>query len=391
MSITVNAHQLGLLIDKTIAHIGDETIKPLHGIRLDVDGRYLYAVASDRYTLAAARYKLNHDDTAQEPWACTIPGTSLKALREWTAGHKGGIDIGIQLDDNVATFNSAQATFSVNVDCGLEFPDWRGLIHTMTEYAVEEQPFPSFNSSMLARFGNAESYLHVRLTADRKAALLVSEDFIGAVMPTDSRGLGPVSLETFEKARDLWQWTLAAGGKGVEMDTAMPKPDQPATGAVRTVPAAGEESLREVLRATWDLHDVDYHADGDLWFAYIRVAVANWIAFRYLDALHQVDPRAARQVVEDTAEQLDSGEIGEWAWDTAKQAGHDPQQWENEHRNAVAAHREKQPPEWAERLATGLNAAKGADIGFHVDDNPHVVYDEQAEQWTAVKPETAKA
>ncbi|MFE0650996.1 hypothetical protein ACFVZH_20645 [Streptomyces sp. NPDC059534] len=391
MSISINAHQLGLLINKTIGHIGDETIKPLHGIRLDVDGRYLYAVASDRYTLAAARYQLSHDDTAQEPWACTIPGTSLKALREWTAGHKGGIDITIQVADNVATFSSKQATFSVTVDPSLEFPDWRGLFRTITEHAVEERLFPAFDSDKLARFGSAEGFLRVRVTADEKAALLVAEDFIGAMMPARYSGLSPISIETFEKARELWGWSLSAGGKGIDMATAMPEADQPATGAVRTVPAAGEESLREVLRATWDLHDVDYHADGDLWFAYIRVAVANWIAFRYLDALHQVDPRAARRVVEDTAEQLDSGEIGEWAWDTAEQAGHDPQQWENEHRNAVAAHREKQAPEWAERLATGLNAAKCAGVGFRVDDNPHVIYDEQAEQWTAVKPETAKA
>lgn len=389
MSITINAHQLGLLIDKTIAHVGDETIKPLHGIRLDADGRYLYTVASDRYTLAVARYRLNHGDTAQEPWACTLPGASLKALREWTASHKGAVSITIQAGEDTVVFSSEQATFSVSVDRGLEFPDWRGLIRTITEYAVEDRPFPAFASVMLARFGSAEDYFRLRVTADQKAALLVAEDFIGAVMPTRHAGLGPVTVETFDKARDLWQWTLAAGGRGVDMETAMPEAEPPAYEAPKTVREAGGGLLEEVLNSTDDLHAADYHGDRDLWNANIRIGCAAWIAYRYLDALNQADPRLARETVADVAEQLDSGEIAEWAWDAAESAGFDPEQWRNEHAEAVAARRAKQAPEWAERLAMGLNAARLAGIGFRIDDNPHVVYDEQAEQWTAVKPETA--
>lgn len=391
MSISVNAHQLGLLIDKTIAHIGDETIKSLHGIRFDVDGRYLYAVASDRYTLAVARYKLDHGDTAQEPWACTIPGTSLKALREWTASHKGAAPIKIRDDEDAVVFHSQQATLSVTVDRSLEFPDWRGLLRTITEYAVEERPFPAFDSSKLARFGSTEDYFRVRVSADEKAALLVSEDFIGAVMPARFSGLSPVSVETFEKARELWEWTLSAGGKAIEMDTAMPKPAPNVDGAPDTVREAGAVLLQEVLNSTSDLHSVDYKSENELWIANIRIGCTAWVAYRYLDALHQADPRLAQQTVADVAEQLDSGEIGEWAWDMAESAGFDPEQWQNEHAKVVAARQEKKAPEWAERLAMGLNVAQAAGIGFRLEDNPHVVYDEQAEAWTAVKPETAKA
>ena len=389
MSITINAHQLGLLIDKTINHIGDEAIKPLHGIRLDVDGRYLYTVASDRYTLAVARYRLNHGDTAQEPWACTIPADSLRALREWTASRKGGINVTIQLNDAVVTFGSEQATFSVSVDRGLEFPDWRGLIRTITEYAAEDQPFPAFAGAMLARFGNAEDYFRVRVAADQKAALLVSEDFIGAVMPARFAGLGPVTVETLDKARDLWQWTLAAGGKGVDMETAMPEAEPPAYEAPKTVRDAGGGLLQEVLNSTDDLRAADYDAERDLWNANIRIGCAAWIAYRYLDALNQADPRLAQQTVADVAEELDAGEIAEWAWDKAESAGFNPEKWQSEHAAAMADWRAKRAPEWAERFAMGLNVAKAAGIGFRVEDNPHVVYDEQAERWTAVKPASA--
>ena len=391
MSITVNAHQLGLLLDKTIAHIGDETIKVLHGIQLDVDGRYLYTVASDRYTLAAARYQLHHDDTAQEPWARLIPGTSLKALREWTASHQGAVDITIQVDEDAVVFDSPQATFSVTTDRSLEFPDWRGILHTLTEHAVDEAPFPAFDSSKLAKFGSAEGYFRVRVTTDETAALLIAEDFIGAVMPARFSGLSPISVETFDKARDLWQWTLAAGGKGIVMETSMPEAEPPAYEAPKTVREAGGGLLQEVLNSTDDLHAADYHADRELWDANLRIGCAAWIAYRYLDALNQADPRLARQTVADVAEQLDSGEIGEWAWDAAESAGFDPQQWQNEHTEAVTALRQKRAPEWAERLAMGLNVAKAAGIGIRVEGNPHVIYDEQIEQWTAVQPESAKA
>src|SRR5690606_1711169 len=89
LSVTINAHQLGRLIDKTISHMGSEYVEPLHGIRLDVDSKYVYAVASDRYTIAVARYQLNHADQQQEPWARTIPAEYLRSLREWIQSMKG--------------------------------------------------------------------------------------------------------------------------------------------------------------------------------------------------------------------------------------------------------------------------------------------------------------
>lgn len=389
MSVTINAHQLGRLIDKTIDHIGDEGIEALHGIRFDADARYLHTVASDRYTLATARYQLNHDDTKQEPWARTLPANYLPALRTWLSSHKGAAWITVDTSEDRLVFSSPQATYSVTVNLGLEFPEWRGVLRTIAAATTEGEPFPALNARLLARFGATEDILRLRVTSDRQAALLVGEDFMAAMMPSRFTGVGPVKEETLASVRDLWQWTLAAGERGVDMETAIPKParaDGTSDGAPRTVPATAEELLREVLNSTWDLRDADYYGDNKLWFAYIRVSVANWAAYRYLDALYQADPRAAREAVESTADQLDSGEIGEWAWDMAKQAGHDPEQWDVERANALAKRKAKKAPDWAERLAQGLNAAKAAGIGFRVEDNPHVAFDEQTEQWSAVPP-----
>lgn len=397
MTATINAHQLGRMIDKTIDHAADDHIEQLHGVRLDVDARYLYAVASDRYTMAVARYELDSDeslgsdDRDGEPWARTIPGHQLKALRAWVDSMKGAEPVSIRADEHRVLFEGPRATFSVMVNASLEFPDWRGILRSLSEQTIDGEPFPTYNSRFLSRFGTAEDIVRVRVTADLKAALLIGEDFIGALMPLRFAGVGPIKAKTFGDARDAWLWTLAASGTDADMES-LPKPDYSSSfEAPKDVRTAGAGLLEEVLRSSSDLSDTDYDTDRDLWHAHIRIGVSSWLAYRYLDALYQVDPRAARKVVADAAEELDSGELGEFAWDAAEQAGHDPQKWDEEYAKALEEQRAKRAPEWATRLALGLNVAQAAGIGFRVEDNPHVAFDEQSEQWVAVKPEPAAA
>lgn len=389
MSVTINAHQLKLLIDKTVNHIGYEDLEPLHGIRLDVDSQYLYAVATDRFTIAAARYRLDHGDQNQEPWARLIPATQLRTLREWIDTMKGAEYITVSTAENRLVFDGPLADLTITTDTSLEFPDWRGLLRGIAAQTVDGEPFPALNPGFLQRWSAAGQSLRTRVTADRKAVLFFGEDFIGAQMPSTGGSVGPAKEQTFESAHSLWLWTLAAGATGIDM-ASLPQPEPNNYEAPKSIEETSEGLLREVLRSTRDVTDTDYETDRDLWHAHIRIAVANWMAYRYLDALRNVDPREAQDVVGDVAEQLDSGEIGEWAWDVAEQAGHKPQQWQDEYEKAVAEQNAKTAPAWAERLAMALNAARLADIGFRVDPNAHVAFDEPTGQWAAVKPQATE-
>lgn len=389
MSVTINAHQLKLLLDKTVNHMGSEYVEMLHGIRLDVDARYLHAVASDRYTMAVARYALT--DSEDEPWARTIPAGHLPALRVWISSHQGDQLVTIEADEDRLVFDSARTSYSVAVIVGLEFPDWRGILRTLTENSIEGEPFPRLNSSYLARF-EACGIVRVRLAADRKAALLFGEEFIGAVMPVRPAelGQGAVEQETFATAFNAWHWTLAAGSKGADMD-GMPKPEYSRYNASTDVQDTGEGLLRSVLQSTSNAVDTSYfNDDSEAWYAHICSSVANWRAFRYLDALAKVDPRVAAQVVADTAEELDDGALGEWAWDVAEKAGHNPKKWDEDYEKALRERAAEKPPLWATRLAVGLNAARLAGISFRVDDNPHVAFDAEDGEWKAIKPEPAE-
>lgn len=388
MSVTINAHQMKLLIDKTVNHIGYEDLEPLHGIRLDVDSQYVYAVATDRFTIAAARYRLNHGDQNQEPWARLIPAEHLRTLREWIDTMKGAEHITVSAAENRLVFDGPLADLTITTNTSLEFPDWRGLLRGIAAQTVDGEPFPALDPGFLNRWSAAGQSLRTRVTADRKAVLFFGEDFIGAQMPSTGGSIGPAKYQTFESAHSLWLWTLAAGGADVDM-ASLPQPEPNNYEAPKSVAETGEGLLREVLRSTRDVTDTDYETDRELWHAHIRIAVANWMAYRYLDALHNVDPREAQDVAAHVAEQLDSGEIGEWAWDAAEQAGHKPQQWQDEYEKAVAEQNAKSAPAWAERLALALNAARMADIGFRVEPNSHVAFDEAAGQWAALKPQPA--
>lgn len=99
------------------------------------------------------------------------------------------------------------------------------------------------------------------------------------------------------------------------------------------------ELLKQTLRST---HTLLWGPDpsSEVRSARITAGVNAWSAYRYLEALQIADPRLAAAVVADTAGQLDSGEIGEFAWDAAEAAGHDPSVWQDEVDRYLAKARE---------------------------------------------------
>lgn len=394
MSVTINAHRLSQLIDKTINHIGSEYVEALHGIRLDVDAKYVYAVASDRHTLAAARYQLNHGDQSQDPWALTIPAEYLRPLREWIQSMKGAGLITISTAKDRLVFEGPQSDLSIAVSTSLEFPDWRGLLRGMLENTVESDLFPCLSSGYLSRFDTGD-ILRVRFTADQKPAVFFSEDFIGALMPARYAGIYPGKEESFEGAHKTWLWTLAAGAKDASMGGGAFEEDRPNYEVTTDIRETGEVLLRSVLRSMADVHHTDSDTQKDLWYAQIRIGVADWSAFRYLDALYNADPRVAQAVVAEVAGELDAGEIGEFAWDAAAKAGHDPQKWSDDYEAHLKRLAEKRTAErqqieadsFGDRLSSALNAAKAAGISFTVEDNPVVTFDDKRGKWVkAPKP-----
>ncbi|MFB7014204.1 MULTISPECIES: hypothetical protein [unclassified Streptomyces] len=112
MSVTINAHQLDRLIDKVRGHIGSEYTPVLHGIRLDVDSTYLHAVATERYTVAVARYRHDGEQNG-EPLARTIPAPYLCTLREWISTQEGQHSVKISTEAGRLVFATPHAEMRI--------------------------------------------------------------------------------------------------------------------------------------------------------------------------------------------------------------------------------------------------------------------------------------
>ena len=91
--------------------------------------------------------------------------------------------------------------------------------------------------------------------------------------------------------------------------------------------------LRQTLRSTSEMFGAEMDtAKGRAAFnAWVHSGIYAWSAYRILQALKKADPDLAEATVRDLNEQLESGEIGEWAWDESEQAGHNPQQWHDDY------------------------------------------------------------
>lgn len=383
MSVTINAHRLGRLLDKVSGHMGSEYTEVIHGIRLDVDSTHLYAVASDRYTMAAARHK--HDGDG-EAFARTIPARYLRSLREWATLQEGQHSITISTEPGRLVFTSPADELRIAVTDNLEFPDWRGLIRSALDQPAQGEPFTALSAGFLARWSAAGDTLRVRVTAEDKAVAIFATDFVGLQMPIRYSGVGPVPAQSFGEAKDTWAGTLSGGADGLDMAKDMPaNDDRPRYYAPTDLREIGEDLLRQVLRSNTDMHGKSGDKP-DEFMAHVIGAVNGWSAYRYLDALHKADPRLAAEVAADVAEQLDAGEIGEFAYDAAEAAGFDPDKWAEDYRNHLAEQAEKKQRPFAERLAEALNEVKRYGIGFTVEDNAHVTFDEQHGEWTAAVP-----
>lgn len=346
-SVTINAHQLGRLIDKVRGHIGNEYTEILHGIRLDTDATHLHAVASDRYTIAAARYRLNADQQGQEPWARTIPADWLKPLREWASAHGGGDTITISLTPGFVGFGTEHTDIRIPVTDDQEFPNWRSLLTGIAANIPAKFAFPSVDSRMLARWADTDDVLRVHVTTDLTALMVFGEDFVGAQMPKRYNGVSPSGESTFEEALAQWP-TLDDNNEALaDLATEMPAETKPRYNATDTIPDMVEALLQQTLRSTSDLLGAPSEDPGAM-ASYALAGVNAWSAYRFLAALHQADPRLAAQTVAALAEELDAGDFSEMAWEIAEKAGHDPQKWSDDYEAHLKTLAEKPAAEAAQ-------------------------------------------
>lgn len=339
---TINAHKLQRLIKQTRPHISvDDTLPPINGIRFECDGIHIHALATDRFTFAAARTKVREET---DTWAAIINEADLDWVSAWLATHEGDTILDLAAGADGLTIADDRGKLLVPAK-DLTWPKWQHLFRDALQEAATAEALLSLDTEMLARWKHADSHLRMWQSAAEKPLLLVGDDFLGMQMPCRYSG----DVKDRATAFDAWAGSLGQGGEPVEI-TAPPAP-----GAVAGM---AETMLRQTLRSTSEMFgaDMDTVEGRGAFNAWVHSGIYAWSAYRLLQALKKADPDLAETTVRDLDEQLESGEIGEWAWDAAEKAGHNPQQWHDEyeaHKKQLAEKRAAQAQATTE--AVGAN------------------------------------
>lgn len=323
---TITAYQLSELLRKVNPHVGRHSgYAVIQGIHLDYDGRHLHAVATDRYTIAVARQTAPGEGS----WTATINGSDrgnhLDGVIAWLASHQGEDAITVEPDLGPGynlNLASTRSTLTVPVDGG-EFPDWRGLIRTAVDRDGTDSPWTGHTSKLLARWETAGHDICTWQSSFDKPMVITASGFIGLQMPRR------IADEESPAARhDEWADSLGSGNP-VEMDDTLNTWEpQELDERDNVIGQYAEELLQMTLRYTGRSPATEEPVART---GHYLAAIHGWYAYQLLKALEKADPDLLRTVLADTHEQADSGEIGEWAWDEAEKAGHDPEAWRDEY------------------------------------------------------------
>ncbi|MEU8717511.1 phiSA1p31-related protein [Streptomyces sp. NPDC048663] len=188
--ITIEAKTLRDMFRQVVPHMGeDDYIPVIHSVRLEQRDGWLYAIASDRYTIAVARRPVtNHGE-------CTghIPGRLVPALTAWLEGHaEFGGSIGVTLpvtkgDVDIILTTPGRGRFDVTYDTEdyKAFPDWRKILHSVLIAQPGIVPLTGVTTRFLNRWEHAAEKLVVWQEAGNKPILLLDEagEFAGMQMP----------------------------------------------------------------------------------------------------------------------------------------------------------------------------------------------------------------
>jgi hypothetical protein len=326
-TLRLTAHQLSSLLRTVQPHLDPATPHTaVRGVRLDFDGHHLHAVATDTVTLAAARHAADHGGA---PWARTVSPHYLDALSSWISGQDRDADITLAVTgDGEATFTGRRDHLTVVAE-DRPYPDWRRTIRGALHHAAAvEPPYTRLSAQQLARWAHADPAPRFWQSAPDQPLVVIGATFIGLQRPTLLHSKWE-ELPTLTADRTAWADSLTAPA------TATPGPADPAWDeqtALRDdeISAHLEDLLRQTIRSTGDLFGAATKDTGAL-TAYSLAGVHAWMAFRLMVALRQADPGLLHTTLTDLQRQLDDGAIGEFAWDAAASAGHDPEQWRTEY------------------------------------------------------------
>lgn len=219
-TVALTAHNLTrVLATAALCASTDRMIPPINRVEVSVSDGYVIAVATNRFRMGVCRVKHEVDADAVLPpqgWAAAIDLDDLRRLctiiRPRTRGERSAevsfTVAGDSLDELTFTAGTITMTATAHRE---KFPDWRKMMRTCRDNAVDPAPSVPVNPGYLASFGKAswESDDRLEIFASRRnrpTTITVGEHFFGVLMPVlvHEDGVG-------EDSRSSWDRLVAEG------------------------------------------------------------------------------------------------------------------------------------------------------------------------------------
>ncbi|GLP64243.1 hypothetical protein TUSST3_08630 [Streptomyces sp. TUS-ST3] len=200
--ITIADHTLSRLVAQTRPHVGNLVdAEAVQCITFDHDGRHLYAMATNRYTIAVSRTQLTGGD--DEPWHAIVHRTQLPEL---AAAVKLLDADTVQLertDDQLVLSGKRGHRVAVDFSPFTQQPlDWRKLLLPALEKPAADVQM-AMDPKFFGAWKNLPKPVQMWSTGEGRMSLIVAADFLGGQMPIRREG-GDIELR-----RELDAWLAA--------------------------------------------------------------------------------------------------------------------------------------------------------------------------------------
>ncbi|MFJ7269361.1 phiSA1p31-related protein [Streptomyces sp. NPDC099050] len=205
MSTSLTADYLRRMLAQVAPHVGSEdTLPAINAVHIEARHGWLYAVATDRFTMGIARKSVVDEGS----WKTAIRGSDLPTVEAWlkrATGYVVTLTPGTAGDDLALTLSTGTNVLAIAASSGIgALPDWRKILRKYLEEELQPVPLTGLTSRYLARWKDADEILHVWQSAPKAPFVLMgdNEDFAGLQMPVDNGHL------TRDKLIDIWQSSL---------------------------------------------------------------------------------------------------------------------------------------------------------------------------------------
>jgi hypothetical protein len=200
--ITIADHTLSRLVAQTRPHVGNLTdTEAVQCITFDHDGRHLYAMATNRYTIAVSRTQITGGD--DKPWTAIVHRAQIPELAA-AVRLLDSKTVSLERNGSQLVLSGESGTrIAIELSPYAKEPvDWRKVLLPALEKPAADAQM-AMDPKFFGAWKNLPKPVQMWSTGQNRMSLIVAADFLGGQMPIRREGAVP------ELRRELDAWATA--------------------------------------------------------------------------------------------------------------------------------------------------------------------------------------